>query len=381
MVARRLSTTRNRSIILKILSVLSSMKVDKLGLRRRLALEIWRKLEGDNVKSHPLRQLFWECTLRCNLNCRHCGSDCKMVAQQKDMPLEDFLGVLDNIAAHTDPHKVFVIITGGEPLMRTDLEQCGRAIYDRGFPWGMVTNGLAMTRTRFERLLASGMHTATVSLDGLEEDHNYMRGNENSFRTASDAIAMMAAERDFVFDVVTCVTQRNIDKLDTIKEHLLSLGCSQWRLFTVFPVGRGATDDKLQLSSAQMRQLMDYIVRTRKEGRISVQYGCEGFLGAYEGDVRDRFFACQAGITVGSVLVDGSISACASIRADYHQGNIYKDDFWQVWTTRFAPYRNREWMRKDECADCKYFRYCNGGGMHLRDEKGKLILCHLNKMK
>ena len=126
------------------------MKVDKLGLRRRLALEIWRKLEGDNVKSHPLRQLFWECTLRCNLNCRHCGSDCKMVAQQKDMPLEDFLGVLDNIAQHTDPHKVFVIVTGGEPLMRKDLEKCGRAIYDRGFPWGMVTNGLAMTRARFD---------------------------------------------------------------------------------------------------------------------------------------------------------------------------------------------------------------------------------------
>ena len=314
----------------------------------------------------------------CNFRCPFCHNAGLVIGELPDkIECEEVLSYLNKRKGMLDG----VCITGGEPLMRTDLERCGRAIYDRGFPWGMVTNGLAMTRTRFERLLASGMHTATVSLDGMEEDHNYMRGNENSFRTASDAIAMMAAERDFVFDVVTCVTQRNIDKLDTIKEHLLSLGCTQWRLFTVFPVGRGATDDKLQLSSAQMRQLMDYIVRTRKEGRISVQYGCEGFLGAYEGNVRDRFFACQAGITVGSVLVDGSISACASIRADYHQGNIYKDDFWQVWTTRFASYRNREWMRKDECADCKYFRYCKGGGMHLRDENGNLILCHLNKMK
>jgi radical SAM enzyme (rSAM/lipoprotein system) len=296
------------------------------------------------------------------------------------MPLEDFLGVLDNIAAHTDPHKVFVIITGGEPLMRKDLEKCGKAIYDRGFPWGMVTNGLAMTRERFGSLLASGLHSATVSLDGLEEDHNHMRGNQNSFRTASDAIERMAAEKDFVFDVVTCVTQRNIDKLDSIKEHLLSLGCKNWRLFTVFPVGRGATDDTLQLTSQQMRQLMDYIVTTRKEGRISVQYGCEGFLGAYEGEVRDRFFACQAGVTVGSVLVDGSISACASIRADYHQGNIYTDDFWEVWNNRFESYRNREWMRKDACAECKFFRYCKGGAMHLRDEKGELLFCHLNKL-
>lgn len=357
------------------------MKVDKLSLRRRLALEIWHKLEGDNVKSHPLRQLFWECTLRCNLNCRHCGSDCKTEAGKRDMPLNDFLKVLDNISANTDPHKVFVIITGGEPLMRADLEQCGRAIYDRGFPWGMVTNGLAMTPARFKRLLASGMHTATVSLDGLEEDHNYMRGNSNSFRAASDAIAMMAAERDFVFDVVTCVTQRNIDKLDTIKEHLLSLGCTHWRLFTVFPVGRGATDEKLQLSSQQMRQLMDYIVDTRREGRISVQYGCEGFLGAYEGEVRDHFFACQAGVTVGSVLVDGSISACASIRADYNQGNIYTDNFWDVWNNRFELYRNREWMKKDGCAECKFFRYCKGGGMHLRDGEGNLLFCHLEKLR
>lgn len=91
------------------------------------------------------------------------------------MPKEDFLKVLDSVAASTDPHKVFVIITGGEPLMREDLEECGKAIYDKGFPWGMVTNGLYMTRERFRRLLASGLHTATVSLDGFAADHNWMR--------------------------------------------------------------------------------------------------------------------------------------------------------------------------------------------------------------
>lgn len=357
------------------------MKIDHLSFRRRVALELWRKLEAERVETHPLRQLFWECTLRCNLACRHCGSDCKRVSEQPDMPLADFLGVLDNIATHTDPHKVFVIITGGEPLMRADLEQCGRAIYERGFPWGMVTNGLAMTKERFSRLLAAGMHSATVSLDGLEAEHTFMRGNDKSFKMASEAIAMMAAEKDFLFDVVTCVNRRNIDKLDTVKEHLLSLGCKRWRLFTVFPAGRAATDPELQLSREQMHQLMQYIAKTRKEGRIHAQYGCEGFLGTYEGEVRDRFFGCSAGVIVGSVLSDGSISACASIRADYHQGNIYKDDFWEVWNTRFEQYRNREWMKKDECKDCRFFRYCKGNGMHLRDENGKLMFCHIERMR
>ena len=120
-------------------------KITPLTLRHRLGLEIARKLRQEQIKEHPLRQLFWECTLRCNLHCRHCGSDCKKEAGFADMPLQDFLRVLDQVAERTDPHKVFVILTGGEPLVREDLEVCGRAIYDRGFPWGLV--GLGSVRT------------------------------------------------------------------------------------------------------------------------------------------------------------------------------------------------------------------------------------------
>ena len=40
--------------------------------------------------THPLRQLFWECTLNCNLSCLHCGSDCKKEARMSEMPLADF---------------------------------------------------------------------------------------------------------------------------------------------------------------------------------------------------------------------------------------------------------------------------------------------------
>ena len=152
------------------------MKVTPLTIRRKMALEIARYLEKQQIKEHPLRQLFWECTLRCNPNCRHCGSDCKKTADTKDMPLEDFLRVLDSVAKKTDPHRVMIVVTGGEPLMRKDLEECGREIYRRGFPWGMVTNGLFMTRERLDALMASGLHSATVSLDSFATDHNWMRG-------------------------------------------------------------------------------------------------------------------------------------------------------------------------------------------------------------
>lgn len=354
--------------------------MERLALRRRLALDITRKLQKDVIVRHRIRQLFWECTLRCNLRCRHCGSDCRQVASLKDMPLLDFLPVLDSVASHTDPHEVMIVVTGGEPLLRPDLEQCGKAFYDRGFPWGMVTNGFALTETRFRRLLASGLRSMTISLDGLEEDHDWMRQVPGSFRRAAESIRMACGCPDIAFDVVTCVNARNYDHLPEIRDFLVGLGLKEWRLFTVFPVGRGAIDAALQLDNARFRGLMDFIKETRRAGVIKASYGCEGFLGNYEGEVRDHFYFCHAGVSVGGILSDGSISACTSIRSDYHQGNIYQDDFMTVWNERFQPYRDRSWMRKDECGDCRYWKYCRGNGMHLRDADGRLILCHLKRL-
>jgi radical SAM protein with 4Fe4S-binding SPASM domain len=137
----------------------------------------------------------------------------------------------------------------------------------------------------------------------------------------------------------------------------------------------------MRLTPEHFRGIMEFIKKTRKEGNIMASYGCEGFLGNYESEVRNGFFFCHAGISVGSVLVDGSISACASIRPDYHQGNIYKDDFMDVWENKFQKYRDHSWMHTDDCASCRFWRYCQGNGMHLRDAEGKLLFCQLKKLK
>ena len=115
-------------------------------------------------------------------------------------------------------------------------------------------------------------------------------------------------------------------------------------------------------------------------GRIEGSYACEGFLGGYEAEVRDHFYQCAAGVSVASIRVDGAISGCTSIRANYHQGNIYRDRFWDVWQNRFEPFRDREWARRGECADCSMFRYCQGGGMHLRGDDGELLYCHYHRL-
>ena len=351
-----------------------------LTIRQRIALELNRQLVRQMQQEHPLRQLFWESTLRCNLKCRHCGSDCKVSSLHPDMPFNDFRKVLERIKEKYDSQNIMVIVSGGEPLMREDILKCGREIFNLEFPWGMVSNGRLMTPRMIDGLLDAGIHSLTISLDGFEEHHNWMRGIPDSFSHASRAVDILTKVPSIKFDVVTCVNNLNYDTLEQFKEYLISLGLKSWRLFTVFPVGRAAADQQLQLSSEKFRGLMEFIRKTRKEGWIHASYGCEGFLGEYEGDVRDHLFSCQAGLSIASVRIDGSISACGSIRADYNQGNIYKDDFIEVWENRFQQYRNHSWMKTGKCAACKWFRYCQGNGMHLRDGNGDLLLCHMERI-
>ncbi len=297
------------------------------------------------------------------------------------MPREDFGKVLDQVAAAMDPHKVMVVLTGGEPLMRRDLEQCGRMIFAKGFPWGMVSNGFGLTPERYRRLLECGLGALTISLDGLGEDHDWMRGRAGSFGRAAAAIRMVASSGAVNFDVVTCVNRRNIGSLSSLRDFLIGLGLKQWRLFTIFPSGRAATDPDLQLTSDEFRSLMEFIKETRRSDIIKASYGCEGFLGNYEGEVRDNLFNCEAGVTVASVLADGAISACPSIRADYHQGYIYRDNFIDVWNNGFGVMRDRSWMKTGLCRECKFWKYCHGNGMHLRDENGHLAFCHLERLE
>jgi radical SAM enzyme (rSAM/lipoprotein system) len=273
-----------------------------------------------------------------------------------------------------------IIFTGGEALVRNDLEACGLELYRRGFPWGLVSNGMLLNRQRLDSLLAAGLHSITISLDGFEESHNWLRRHPQSYANALNAVRMLAEEKEIVWDVVTCVNKKNIDQLADFKEFLISIGVKNWRIFTIFPVGRAAELPELQLSNEEFTSVLDFIRTTRKEGRIRLNYGCEGFLGEYEMEVRDHFYQCYAGVNVASVLADGSISACPSIRANFNQGNIYKDNFMDVWNNRFQSFRNREWARKGDCADCSMFRYCEGNGMHLHDDGGNLLVCHYQRI-
>ena len=106
---------------------------------RRSCFNLYRKSE---TVLHELKSVLWESTLRCNLNCGHCGSDCRSSSTISDADEVLFLNALDNIKSVYNPSKIMVGITGGEPLMRRDLSKIVDKVTKMGWtPTYNATNG------------------------------------------------------------------------------------------------------------------------------------------------------------------------------------------------------------------------------------------------
>lgn len=349
--------------------------------RQRLAFSLHARYVRKESELHQLSYLFWECTSRCNISCLHCGSDCKIVPDAPDMLGKDFIKVLKNIATQYNPSKVMVVVSGGEPLVRADLEEVGKEISQLGFPWGMVSNGYALTANRLQGLLAAGIGSVTISLDGMQDNHDWLRGKSGSFEKAVSAIRMLAKIPNFLFDVVTCVNSRNFNELGELKTMLMEIGVKKWRLFIVDPIGRAKDNPELFITDVQFRQLMDFIAFNRQQGDIITAFGCDGFLGKYEANVRQGIFFCRAGVHAASVLANGDISACPNIHRGFVQGNIYQDDFLDIWNSKFQQFRHRNHFKTGICANCDTWKWCRGDGFHLHEPGNpNPLVCHYHKI-
>jgi radical SAM enzyme (rSAM/lipoprotein system) len=353
-----------------------------MGLKRRLENAAVARMQQSTRKIHDLRYLFLELTLDCNLACLHCGSDCQRDPNAPHMPKDMVVRTLARIAEHHDASRITIAITGGEPLLHPELFEIGAAITKLGFPWGMVTNGFAWTDARIAAAEKAELRTLTVSLDGLRESHDWFRGRDGSYDHAVDAIQRLKTANFLqTFDVVTCVNPRNLGELDELHDVLAGLGVPSWRIFTISPMGRAAQNPLLQLPPDQFRELMDWIEAARRDcKRPAVRYSEAGYLGVYERRVRGHRWFCQAGVSVGGIMVDGGIMACPNIDRGFVQGNVREDDFVEVWEKSFKPFRDRAWMREGDCADCPEWGLCQGNAFHLWEPGGRgPKICHVKR--
>lgn len=338
-------------------------------------------------RTHPLRYLFWEATLNCNFNCRHCGSRASRQKHYTDeLSTEEIKAVFKSIASKTDAKKIMLAITGGEPLLRADLFEVMSFAHSLGFSWGMVTNGFLINPKIIEKMHDSGMSTIVVSIDGIEKVHDDFRQMPGSYQKAIKAVKFLTESKYFTnVQITTTIHQKNIDDLEKMYSEFLPLGIHSWRVMNIDPIGRAMDNEKLLLKSSDLKKLLDFIKEKRLISPIDITYDCTGFLGSkYEGKVRSWFFQCTTGITTGSILHNGDIFVCPNVPRlkKLIQGNVRKDDFYDIWQRKFKIFRNSDRTSCRGCKKCSRWLECRGSSFHLWDfAKKEPKFCHLKYLE
>jgi len=141
-------------------------------------------------------------TERCTYKCPHCSA--RFGKRERDLSTDQWIAI---VKAVQDLGTACIGLTGGEPLMRDDIEQMLEAIDDRSMTI-LFTNGKDLSRERAESLKRSGLFILAVSLDSSHEArHNEIRGDDKAFQNALQAVRH--ARQAGLYTVVQSVVQKD----------------------------------------------------------------------------------------------------------------------------------------------------------------------------
>ena len=322
----------------------------------------------DYLRENPsLKFLFFELTDSCNLNCLHCGSEC-LSSNTRFLEFDLIKKTLDEVAQKYDSSKIWVCITGGEPLLHPKLVEIVKYAHNLGFICGMTSNATLIDEKIAEKLVKAVLESITASIDGLGNSHDKFRGKKDAFSLAMKGIENLR-KYGLESEALTVVHKNNIVELDKLYDFFSRNKFYSWRVVNMEPIGRAKLNKEFILDAKELKHLLDFIVQKKrnKNEKMYISYGCSHFLPLeYEKEVRDYYFLCLAGIRVASIMVNGDIAACLDIerRPELIQGNVKTDSFIDVWENKFDFFRKDRTCNSKVCSSCKDKKLCGGDSTH-----------------
>ncbi len=313
----------------------------------------------------------WEITLACNLACRHCGSRAGK-ARDRELATDEALGVVDGLARLGVEE---VTLIGGESYLREDWDVILRAISDRGMRASITTGGRGLTPERALRAKAARVTSVSVSVDGLEQTHDILRGVRGSFRAALEALDNLRAAAIRV-TANTQVSRLNFGELDGLLDVLLEKGIEAWQVQITAALGRAADWPDMLLQPYDVLELLPKVAALRRRCRdagVTLEPGTSiGYYGPYETEIRHsrdggptHWTGCGAGCSVIGIESDGTFKGCPSLPTkEYAAGNLLEQPMEKIWNESPVLEKHRSSSGADLwgfCKTCYYADVCRGG--------------------
>lgn len=227
--------------------------------------------EVAEAKASP-RLIFWEVTKGCNLRCIHCRASATELSSPSDLSTATALGIIDQIAAAGNP---ILVLSGGEPLYRSDIFQLARYGADRGLRVALATNGTLVTREVARMIVDSGVRRVSISLDGADSlTHDTFRGIPGAFDAAVQGLRNLKALGMSV-QINMTIARHNARQLPQVLELARRLGADALHTFLLVPVGCGVDIAAEQMvAPEEYEEMLNWFYDRSLEGGIELKATC-----------------------------------------------------------------------------------------------------------
>jgi len=225
-----------------------------------------------------LRYLELQITNRCNLQCRHCyigdGPHQDLSKKQIQRVLEQFEEI----------QGLRLLLSGGEPLLHPYFWEINEILRDYAFRSVLLSNGILISREVAKKLR---VHEVQVSLDGMEEGHESLRG-KGTFEKTIMAIDHLQ-EAGMQVSVATMIHRRNLSEFDRLASLLQSRNIEEWNVDVPCVEGRLKENQDLQVSPSEAGPLLGY-----------------GFGGGFHGSAENS----TCGVHLCAIMPSGAVCKC-----------------------------------------------------------------------
>jgi AdoMet-dependent heme synthase len=307
----------------------------------------------------------WNLTRRCNLACAHCYIAAGPTESATgELPTQDCLRIVDEILA-VNPSPM-IILSGGEPLLREDLEEIARAASSRGATVVVGTNGTGLTSARIAALKKAGVRGVAVSVDSLRPSyHDRFRHGRGSLEETQAAIERLREQR---LDVViqTTVTRGNRAELERLVAWAAAEGAVAFNCYFLVATGRGEALGRGDLSPEDYETVLADLARWQRDyrGRLMVRAKCAPHFMRHvhqidpESPVLNYETRCPCGTQYCRITPDGKLTPCPYLPEQ--AGDLNRMSFGEIWRTAPLFQQLRTGSLGGKCGACEYRRLCGG---------------------
>lgn len=315
---------------------------------------------GDSYIPHIVA---WNLTKRCNLACAHCYiSAGSWHAQETELSTEECMRILDEILnVNSNP---MLILTGGEPLLRDDLEAIAKEASSKGATVVIGTNGTGLTEARIDSLMKSGVKGVAVSIDSLSAKyHDRFRHGGGALSETQEAISR-CAEKSLDFVIQTTVTSGNRHELKDLAKWSADAGAISFNVYFVVPTGRA--ERMKGMSSAENEEVLAELVVLEKEyrGTMMIRSKCQPqimrhvFEESADSPLLNYETRCPCGVHYVRITPEGKVTPCPYM--PLIAGDLLTQSFKEIWETSPVFTDLREGELSGRCGRCEYKEVCGG---------------------